>query len=268
LLANTADIAADESRPFYMLASEADASNKIVSSHKRKLLHYAMGIEASISDALAGGIFSVTPSYRLGWTGELGIGKHLGITAGLGYNEIHYSMDNPIHPKTDVYPYRYMSTLREIAIPIGVKAYPYVGRKISVNIGLAYINHVKIQEQFNYDLVKVPTTPRSGTLDPNQYTAIYPTDLKFGPSASSIDSIHSITDDIIDQNGYTSKYYSLAQANRYYGSIQMSVGVDAILSKHWIFSTEPVMNVSLSDIGRQNTKLYQLGVNIAAKYRF
>jgi hypothetical protein len=135
-----------------------------------------------------------------------------------------------------------------------------------VHIGVAYINHIKLSETFAYTLIDAPSSSRSGSaVDDPKYATLYPSKITLDASP---DKSNTLSAEPSNSNGYAESYYSLGNARRYYGTVQLAVGIDTRLSTHWMLTTEPLLNINFPAIGLQNTRLYQMGINVGARYQF
>ncbi|MCW3127666.1 MAG: hypothetical protein JWO03_3324 [Bacteroidetes bacterium] len=231
--------------------------------HRHKSsIHYQLGIASGIYEAFAAKTFGNKPAWAFGLSQELQIGKYFAITNSILYSEVNFRINNPKYPDNNYLSAdNYSSHIREIAIPIGIKVYPYSSKLIKIGIGISYVNHVKLKETFDYK-----TTPKqvnTGVLANqsvdfpalNDFTTPDPT--KAYTPASMPPRANVVSD-----------YYSIGNGRRYYGSLAYTAGAEFLLPKHFSIAAEPCLMMSLDKIKMQNTRVFDFGMNAGVKYTF
>jgi hypothetical protein len=238
-----------------------DKSESLYKLPKKKIgFHYLIGIEAGASAGYIHSTLADLPSWSIGLTHEFKIGKYIGITNSILYSETNFKIDSPGYPDyASAYPISYTSHIKEITIPIGVKVYPYNNAKLSWYVSASYVNHIRLQESFAYNLVtnnRLNTSANPGTdmITSDEYQKI----VDFGASLLATPN----------QNKTAADYFSLGNSKTYYGGMTFSTGIDYHITSRIQFSAEPFFGMSLTKVTLQNSRLYNFGGNVRLMYRF
>ena len=249
------EIALSTAGSLSLASTPESGSETIPSAHfKHKTpIKYSLGIVGNLSEGFISKTYSDKPSWSLGLCEELRVGKYLGITTGLLYSESNFMINKPKYPSDAlIYPTRYESHIRQVNIPLGAKLYPYSHRNLRLSIGAAYVSHIKLKESFSYQLQQFPSQTVS-IYDP--YYSIVPPSSSRNPNQTPVSK--SATD-----------YFSLANGHTYYGSVAVTMGIDYSISKHFVLSAEPALDISLAKVVKQDVHLYSPGLNVSFKYGF
>ncbi len=254
-------------------ATDKASTEDLLPKSKKKIFNYSLGALASVTGTTLGrqtagtdaesqtGFFYNQPSYMAGFTHDFLFVNRVAITNSILYGQTTFKVSAPKTVSYSKAPTSYTSTVKELAIPIGIKVYPVVkpGFKFYINTGI--INHIKLKETFSYTLV--PDTPSSlaniGQNDPYSL----PNQTEFGTQTK--------TADVLGAGGgteTTTKDFSINNAKRYYTSFYASAGFEFIVKKNWIFFTEPQFYMSLQKIGVQDKRKYNLGAIGGVRYQF
>jgi hypothetical protein len=244
------------------LYDDLEDGTPIIPTKLRKKVNitYKIGIESGVYEGYAKGTFSDRPTWALGLSQELGIGKYFAITNSILYSEVNFKVNHPDYPANNyIYPDNYRSHIREIAVPIGIKVYPYSNKLIRVGIGVSYVNHIKLKETFDYKLH--PIQNATSSVDESTY---FPATNDFG----NTDPTKTLTTSSPPHASPQPEYYSLGNAKRYYGSLLYTAGVEIKLPLHFSVSAEPAFMMSLDKIKMQNSRVFDFGMNTGIKYTF
>lgn len=227
---------------------------------RKSKITYKIGIESGVYEGYVKGTFSDRPTWTLGLSQELGIGKYFAITNSILYSEVNFKVNNPDYPSNNYgYPDNYRSHIREVAIPIGIKVYPYSNKFFRVGLGISYISHIKLKETFDYKLHPIQNT--SSFADAGTF---FPVTNDFG----SGDPTKTITTATPPHTSPLPEYYSLGNAKRYYGSLAYTAGIEIELPLHLSIAAEPCFMMSLEKIKMQNSRVFDFGMNTGIKYAF
>lgn len=245
------------------LDNSGESTPAIPAYHKRKvMISYALGAETGFYASYARKTFCDQPTWSMGISQQLHIGKYFAITNSILYSEVHFKINNPVYPDNNYNDLRsYQSKIKELSIPIGIKVYLYTSRRLRLSAGVSYINHIKVNETFSYQLT--PKVPPSSMIP--IATADFPGTNNFQPSAIA-DAQYTAGNQVT--NGALMEYYSLGNGKRYYGSMLYTVGVDILLPHRISISAEPAMRMSIGKIKVQNSRVYDFGMNAGVKYTF
>ena len=240
-----------------LIEDKGEETPTIPLSRKRKIsISYQLGVEGATYASYAKKTFG-GPTWGIGLSQQLNIGKYFAITNNILYSEVNFTINNPLYPDNNYNTLdRYHSHISEIAIPIGVKVYPYSNKLIRIGIGISYVNHIKLDETFDYKLTAKPNNVGSYT------------DLSSFPSgiASSDPSQYQYNSPA--HGNAAAEYYSLGRGRKYYGSMMYTIGVEFLLPKHFSISAEPAVRMSLGKIRMQNSRVTDMGMNAGVKYTF
>lgn len=245
-----------------LAGTEGDAQT-ISARHKHRIaISYSLGAETGVFASYVRKTWSGVPTWSVGLSQQLNIGKYLAITNSILYSEVNFKVNAPVYP---VNPYNdlnsYRSRIKELAVPIGIKVYPYTSRHLRISAGVSYINHIKINETFSYQLTpKAPPT----TMIPSA-TADFPFNNNFNPGYA-VDGLTTATPPVTQ--GKLMEYYSLGNGRRYYGSMMYTIGLDILLPHRISLSAEPAMRMSIDQIKMQNSRVFDVGMNAGIRYTF
>ncbi|MBS1623607.1 MAG: hypothetical protein JST83_06280 [Bacteroidetes bacterium] len=235
----------------------------IPAHHKHKILvSYALGAESGIFASYTRKTFGATPTWTAGISQQLHIGKYLAITNSILYSEVNFKIDHPAYPDNQYNDLiSFTSQIKEIAIPLGVKIYPYTSRHIRLSAGISYVNHIKMSEKFAYQL-----SPKS---PPATFVPVAVADF---PGVNSFEPGKAVANLNIASSpattGQLMEYYSLGNGRRYYASMMYTIGVDILLPHRISISAEPAMRMSLAPIRMQHSRVFDFGANATIRYTF
>lgn len=258
-------IAFDTNREERQIIGDDKGALTIPTHHRHRVtLSYALGAEAGVFASYTRKTFAGVPTWSAGLSQQLNIGKYFAITNSVLYSEVNLKVNNPVYPVNQYNDLRsYSAHIRELAIPVGIRIYPYSSRHLRVSVGVSYINHIKCSEAFTYQLT--PKAPPA-TLIPVA-VADFPATNSFGPTNGG----NSFTANS-SNNGQTYRslmdYYSLGSGQRYYGSLMYTAGVDILLPYHISISAEPALRMSIGKIRMQDSRVLDPGFNTAVRYTF
>lgn len=245
------------------LAPDGASTQAIPLHHKHKVsASYSLGAETGIFESYTRRTFASVPTWSAGLSQQLAISKYFAITNSILYSEVNFKINRPAYPDNQYSDLMsFTSHIQELAIPIGIKVYPYTSRHLRLSVGVSYVNHIKVNESFTYQFK--PKTPPA-TFAPAD-VADFPDVNNFEPG-KAISSINAAADQL--DNGKLMKYYSLGNGKRYYGSMLYTLGVDILLPHRISISAEPAMRMSIEQIQMQHSRVFDFGINTAIRYTF
>lgn len=245
------------------ISGKEEDAQTIPARHKHHIaLSYSLGVESGAFVSYAHKTFSGTPTWSTGISQQFNISKYFAITNSILYSEVNFKINNPAYPANQYNDLNsYQSKIKELAIPIGIKVYPYSSRHIRISAGVSYVQHIKLNEAFSYQLT--PKAPPA-TMTPIA-TADFPVNNSFQPE-NSVESLTNFGSQI--PNGKLMEYYSLGNGQRYYGGMMYTVGIDILLPHRISISAEPAMRMSIGKIRMQNSRAFDIGMNAGLKYTF
>lgn len=253
---------------------EKKGTEDLLPKAKKKIFTYSLGAAVSVTGTTLGkqtagvdgasstGLFYNKPSYMAGFTHDFLFVNRIAITNSILYSQTSFKVASPKTVSYSKAPTSYTSTIKELAIPIGIKVYPVAkpGFKFYVNTGI--INHIKLKETFNYTMS--PDTPvTSANMGGQSDYLNLPGQTEFGVSnTKTIDGISGIPVET------TTKDFSMNNAKRYYTSFYAAAGFEFIVKNQWLFFAEPTFNMTLQKIGVQDKRKFNLGAIGGLRYQF
>lgn len=248
----------------------------VLPTKKRKLFSYSLGMLANISGSTLGNqavnqaqrpaLFYKTPSYMLGLTHDFLFINRIALSNSILFSQTSFEVHRPKSESFMNPPISYTSHINEMAISIGIKAYPVATNNFRFYISTGIINHIKLKETFKYSAPVDSNVNLSST--PNlPADAFYPTQTNFGSKENSYDALNNGgLSNTVGSNSTSD--FSMNKAKRYYASFYAGAGFEYVARQRFVIFAEPTFYMSLQKIGVQDKRKYNVGLNAGFRYRF
>lgn len=243
---------------------------------KQFVFHYQLGAAANITATSVGAqsingknnLLYGTPSFAAGLSQEFLFMNRFAITTGLMYAQTGFRIEQPDTDTSfaggSTYNH-YTSKISELNVPVGIKVYPYVSETLKVFAHTGIVNHIKLQEVFVSNITSpqaiVNVPPGQTLLDGNNFT---------NANANPFGELSGITTTALEKTITTGEadFFGIRGQKRYYTSFFASCGLEVVLRKRLHIVAEPMYQLLLHKIGRQQNLKHNFGLSAGVKWMF
>jgi hypothetical protein len=246
-----------------------EAVEKILKSANK--FHYSLGVAATLTAAVTKATLAPKPSYSVGFVNEFLFVNRVALSFGFNYAETSYKMYNPKVNITNPMPVELKAYIKELSIPIGIKAYPVSNPKFRYYVSTGIINHIKLHENFIYkmsvtDTASNPNQPQTASDPAFNYV---PQQTNFGSTAAeALFDSNNFTGGANNSNVIANNEFSLNNAQRYYTSFYAATGVEFIIKNRFLLFAETLYFTNIQQLGIQDKRKHNIGMGTGLRVQF